>query len=303
MTERITFQMQSGPMLASLNSDLNQLDNTQMQMSSGRQINQPSDNPYGTTLAMQLNGDLTALGSYNDAVNDGTAWANTTAGALNSVQQMVQSARTLIVEGLNGVNNQTSLDSIAAQVTQIVSQVKQTANSEYNGQYIFSGTATGTAPYLTGAGASDTYQGNTGAINRAIGPGTTVQVNAGLGAVLGNGQASNDGLLLNTLENAASDLAAGNQSALGTDLSQLDTNNDALIDLQSNVGATQTRLQLASTRITSFQLADQTQLGNTVNVDMASASINLSTEQAAYSAALQSGAQILQTSLLNFLHT
>jgi flagellar hook-associated protein 3 FlgL len=249
-----------------------------------------------------LSGQIAALNSYTANVNDATAWSSTSSAALQSIQQMVQTARTLVVEGGNGSLNQTNLTSIGDEISQLVADIKQTANTQYDGMYIFSGTATGTAPYLTAAG-QDTFQGNTAAINRAIGPGTTVQVNANLSSVLGNGQAAADGGLLDTLETAAQDLTSGNTANLGNDLTSLDTNMTALEGVQTDVGAMQDRLEMASTRITALQTADQTQLGNTEDVDMARASINLSTEQAAYSAALQSGSQIIQTSLLNFLNT
>ncbi len=302
MTERITAQMQSSNVLANLNNDLSALDTTQEQISTGLSINQPSDNPDGTALALQLSGQIAAMNSYTANVNDGTAWSSTASAALQSIQQMVQTARTLVVEGGNGALNQTNLTSIGDEISQIVSDIKQTANTQYNGMYIFSGTATGTAPYLTAAG-QDTFQGNAAAIIRSIGPGTSLQVNANLNSVLGGGQAAADGGLLDTLETAAQDLTTGNTANLGTDLTALDANMTTLDGVQADVGATQDRLEMASTRITALQTADQTQLGNTEDVDMAQASINLSTEQAAYSAALQSGAQIIQTSLLSFLST
>jgi len=288
--------------LTNLNSDLAALDNTQEQLATGLSINQPSDNPDGTALAMQLSGQIAAMNTYTGNVNDGTAWANTASSALQSVQQMVQTARTLVVEGGNGSLNQNDLTSIGDQIDQLVAEIKQTANTQYNGMYIFSGTATGTAPYPTAPG-QDTFQGNTAAVTRSIGPGTSLQVNANLNSVLGGGQAAADGGLLDTLETAAQDLTAGNTANLGNDLTALDANITTLEGVQADVGATQDRLEMASTRITALQTADQTELGNTEGVDMAQASISLSTEQAGYSAALQSGSQLIQTSLLNFLST
>ena len=48
----------------------------------------------------------------------------------------------------------------AAEVNQLIDAIKQEANASYNGQYIFSGTATSTAPYQSGA--NDAYAGDTG---------------------------------------------------------------------------------------------------------------------------------------------
>ncbi len=300
MTERITPEMQSSVMLANINTDLAAVDHTQSELSTGLQITQPSDNPYATALAMQLSGQVAAMQSYSANIGDGTAWANSASTALQTVQQNAESARTLIVEGANAALNANDRSEISSQISDIVDAIKATANTQYDGMYIFSGTATSTAPYLTGAGASDAFQGNTDAINRTIGPaGTpTLQVNVDLSSVL-NDSASGSGLLT-TLEQAASDLASGS-SNISNDLSDLDTNMGALEGIQATVGATQDRLSSAASRISSFQMIDQTALANTEDVDMASASISYSTEQAAYTAALQTGAQIVQTSLVNFV--
>jgi flagellar hook-associated protein 3 FlgL len=301
MTQRITPQMQSATLLANINNDLTSLDHTQDELSTGLKIMQPSDDPYGSALAIQLKGQLAAMDSYTSNVNDGTAWANTASSALISIQQAVQTARTLIVESNNGIDNSSDLASAADEINELIDSIKQTANTQYNGQYVFSGTATTTQPYLTGTGASDTFQGNTGAINRSIGPGTNLQVNVDLSAVLGNGMASGDGGLLDTLETVAQDLTTNNTANLGNDLASIDTNISSLEGAQAQIGAAQDRLQMAGTRITGLQTTDQTQLSNTEDVDMAQASIDYSTQQAGYSAALQSAAQIIQTSLLDFL--
>lgn len=308
MTDRITPEMQATVMLTNINNALAAVDHSQNELSTGLQILQPSDNPYGTALSMQLSGQIAAMSSYASNVNDGTAWTNTASTALQDVEQQAQSARTLIVEGSNGALSATDRSQVAAQIGDLVDEMKETANTQYDGQFIFSGTATTTAAYQTGAGSSDAFQGNTDPVNRTIGPAGTppLQVNADLSSVLGEGQGANngqgDGLLLDTLETAQADIESGTVSTT-SDLANLDSNISSLEMLQATVGAAQDRLSMAATRITAFQTADQTQLSNTEDVDMASASINYSTEQAAYSASLQTGAQIIQTSLLNFVHS
>ncbi len=305
MTQRITPQMQSGVMLANINNDLAALDNTQNQLSTGMKILQPSDDPAGMALSLQLSGQISALNNYSANVNDGTAWANTASAALQSIQQITQTARTLVVEANDGTMNASDQQTISTEISQLVDQIKDTANTQYDGMYIFSGSQTTTAPYQSATG--DVYNGDSGSVTRTIGPGTTTAVNAQLSSVLGQGQQANggqgDGLLLNTLETIGQDVTGGTSTDLGNDLSSLDSNISSLESLQAQVGSVQDQLSMASSRLMSFQTADQSQLANTEDVDMGSASINFSTEQAAYSAALQSGAQIIQTSLLNFLHS
>ena len=301
MFGRITTQMTASMTLNDLQQSLNRLDTTQQQLSSGKKINQPSDDPYGTSQAMSLNGQLSSLNDYTNNITDGTAWTQQATTSLGNIDSMVQRVRELVVQASNGTYSQSNLNASASEVNQLIDAIKQEANASYNGQYIFSGTSTGTAPYQTGS--TDTYQGGTGSVNRLIGPNTTLSVSTNISTLLGNGQASGDGGLLDTLRTIASDMQSGNSGAIGgADLKNLDSNFGTLTQMEANVGAITNRLTLASTRIQQLQNSDTAALSNVQDADMATVAINFSTEQAAYSAALKAGANIVQSSLLDFLN-
>jgi flagellar hook-associated protein 3 FlgL len=304
MIGRVTQQMTAQNLLTNINSALNQLDTTQQELSTGKKINQPSDNPYGTSLALQLNNQLSNLTGYSNNVTDGTGWAQAGNAALTDITNSVQRIRELVVSASNGPQNQTDLNADAAEVNQLIDQIKQDANSQYNGQYIFSGAATGTAPYQ--AGSSDAYAGDTGQVTRTIAPNTSLAVNVNLSSVLGTGQTvsgqpAGDNKLLNTLRNISDAMTSGNTGALSSSLSQLDTNLGSLTGVTADLGATTDRLQMAGTRIQSLQASDTQSLSDVQDADMAQTEINYSTQQAALTAALQAGAHIVQQTLMDFL--
>lgn len=305
MIGRITNQMIAQSTLNGIESSLDRLDTTQQELSTGKKINQPSDDPSGTALTLQLNNTLANLTSYGNNVTDGTGWTQAQTGALSDMTNAVQRIQTLVSEAANGSENQSDMANAADEVNQLIDEVKQDANTQYNGQYVFSGSATTTQPYQSGA--NDTYGGNTGSVTREIGPNTSLTVSADLSGVLGNGQTvsgqpAGDGQLLNTLRNISDDLQSGNSSALGgTDMTDLSNNLNSLLGLSATVGTTTDRLQMASSRISSLQTSATDTLSNTEDADMAQTEINFSTEQAALSAALQAGASVVQESLMNFL--
>ncbi|MGH2859615.1 MAG: flagellar hook-associated protein FlgL, partial [Solirubrobacteraceae bacterium] len=199
--------MTTAQVLANINDVQDQLANTQQELSTGKSINQPSDNPYGASLAISLHQDMAGLTNYNDNVTDGTAWTSAGTTALQSVQSMLQRVQELVVEASNGAESPSDLAASAAEVNQLTDAIKQAANTQYDGQYIFSGTATSTAPYSTATG--DVYQGNTGQVNREIGPGSQLPVNVDLSSLLGSGQSAADGKLLDTLRSVAADMSGG----------------------------------------------------------------------------------------------
>jgi flagellar hook-associated protein 3 FlgL len=304
MIGRVTQQMTAQNLLTNINSALNQLDNTQQELSTGKKINQPSDNPYGTSLALQLNNQLSNLTGYSNNVTDGTGWAQAGNAALSDITNSVQRIRELVVSAANGPQNQTDLNADAAEVNQLIDQIKQDANTQYNGQYVFSGSATSTAPYQSGS--NDAYAGNNGTVSRQIGPGTSLAINSNLGSVLGSGQTTSgqpagDGLLMNTLRNISDAMQSGDSTSLNADLTSLDSNFNTLTGIAAQTGAVQDRLQMAASRIQTLQTSDTQVLSNTQDADMASTEISFSTQQAALTAALQAGANIVQESLMNFL--
>jgi flagellar hook-associated protein 3 FlgL len=304
MIGRITTQMTAQNLLANINQSMDRLSTTQQELSTGKKINQPSDDPYGTSLSLQLNNELGGLNDYANNVSDGTAWAQAGDASLSDITNAVQRIRELVVQASNGTQTQADMAASSAEVSQLIDQIKQDANTQYNGQYIFAGAATGTQPYQ--AGSNDAYAGDTGQVSRMIAPNTSVAVNANLSGVLGTGQTvagqpAGDGKLLNTLRNVVDDMQSGNSGALSATLSQLDTNLNSLTGLTASVGATTDRLQMASSRIQSLQAADTQVLSNTQDADMAQTEVDFSTEQAALTAALQAGAHIVQQSLMDFL--
>jgi flagellar hook-associated protein 3 FlgL len=301
---RITTQMTTAGVLGNINNVQQQLATTQQQLSTGLRINQPSDDPYGASLAIQLKNDLSNLGNYQSSVTDGTAWASAADTSLTNVMSMLQRAQELTVQASNGDESSTDLSATADEIDQLADAMKQEANAQYNGQYVFSGTATGTAPYSSSTG--DTFQGNTGAITRTIGPSANLQVNVDISGLLGSGTSSADGKLLDTLRTIASDMRSGNASGV-TDLSNNQLGNlqnslNSLEQLQANVGAVQNRLTLAGTRIQGLQNSDTAALSNDEDVNMAQAVTTFSNEQAAFTAALRAGASIVQSSLMEFLN-
>jgi flagellar hook-associated protein 3 FlgL len=303
MIGRITPAMTTAQVLANINSLQDQMDTTEQELSTGLTINQPSDNPYGASLALQLNSSLSSLGNYSNSVADGTAWSTAATSSLTSIQSMVQRVQELVTGAANGTQSAADLQDTGAEVTQLTAAIKQEANTQYNGQYIFSGNATSTAPYSAATG--DAYQGNTGSVTREVGPGSSVQVNVDLSSLLGSGSSANDGKLLNTLDSISNDLNGGTPADVAdlsnNQITNLQTNLNSLEQLQATAGATQDRLSVASTRITSLQNTDTVALSNDEDANIASTYTTYSNEQAAFTAALKAGATIVQSSLMDFL--
>jgi flagellar hook-associated protein 3 FlgL len=290
---RITDSMTSRNVLADIQNVQQKLTTTTDRLSSGKQITQPSDDPFGTSRALLYRGEIAANTQYQTNTNQATAWLNSTDTALSSISSDAARARDLLLEGANGSMSQTDKDAIADELDQLADSIKTAGNTQYAGSYIFSGTATQTQPFTVGG--LDTYAGNTQTINRAIGQSVTMPVN-----VTGDTVVSP---VLAAIRQAAIDLRTGGTPGnLGTtDLNALDAATDNISETQAIVGARQNRLAAASSRLQQLNVAQTQQLSDVEDADMAQTMIDFSTQSAVYQAALKAGANLIQPSLMNFL--
>ena len=304
MSMRITTLMSSNAMLRDLNDGMDRLTRLQDELSSGKRITRPSDDPYGASRAISLRGELGGLDQYQRNVDDGTGWLNTSDTALGQVSNALQRVRELLVQGGSDTAGVAARSAMADEIDQLAESVKQEADVQYGGRYVFSGTATSTQPYQLGG--SDRYQGDAGTIARAIGPQVELPVNVDIHQLLGDGNSAGDGKLLDTLRGISAHLRGGTPADADalrtTDLQSLDASLDTLDGIRADVGARTNRLAFASSRLGGLQTNATQLLSNTEDADMAQTITQYTTQQAAYNAALRAGANIVQSSLLDFLH-
>jgi flagellar hook-associated protein 3 FlgL len=303
MSTRITNQMISRSVLSDLNDVSNRLSKTQEKMSSGKQITRPSDDPYGTSRALTLSGDVAGTQQYQRNIGEAEAWQNITDASLSKINDAVQRARELTIQASTDSAGQDARNAAAQEIDQLIETIKGEANASYAGSYVFSGTKTDVRPYQVGG--PDTYAGDSGTVAREIGPGVSVQVNTLGQSLLGDGQGANDGKLLDTLRTLSQDLRAGTTASGNalrtTDLQAIDTNLTALTQARATVGATTNRLESADSRLAQVEQSTTQLLSNVQDADMAQTLIDYSMQQNVYQAALHAGANIVQQSLLDYL--
>ncbi|HEX8123506.1 MAG TPA: flagellar hook-associated protein FlgL [Solirubrobacteraceae bacterium] len=295
---RVTEGMLGRRLLSDLRASTHRIATAQRQIASGKRIDKPSDDPLATHNALRLRSELAGIAQDMRTIDDTKGWIDTTDSALATVTDTVHRARELALQGANGSIGQTERNKLADEVDQLIETAKSAANSSYGGRYVLAGQDTDDPPYT--AGAVDTYDGDSGAIARQIGPGVSVQINIPGVSVLGNGGADNK--LLSTLRTLSADLRSGNLPGLrGPALTNLDKNLEDVTSARGTIGALSTRLDAAQSRLAQVEESTTALLSENEDTDIAKAMIDLTTQQSVYQAALQSGQSLIQPSLLDFL--
>jgi flagellar hook-associated protein 3 FlgL len=306
MAGRITTSMVQRNILRDLNSISDKLTKTQLKASSNKEITRPSDDPFHAARAMARRSDMEATIQHQRNAEDAVGWQEATEQALGNITESLQRARDLVTQGGSDGADQTSRESIAAELKQVLEGIKQSANATYRGAHVFAGAKTSTAPYVPGA--DDTFHGDRAGLDpaipplvREIGPGVSVAINVVGEEMLGNGDGT-DGKLLSVLRDAIDHLESGDGNALRTDdLRGLDANLETILEIRARNGARSNRLDSAIDRLGQVEDSTRAQLSGVEDADIAKTLIELNSQSAAYQAALRSGASIVQSSLMDFL--
>jgi flagellar hook-associated protein 3 FlgL len=305
---RITTSMVQRNVLSDLNSLQASLARTSAKASSQKEITRPSDDPFMTSQAMGLRSSIGANEQFVRNIQDAQGWMDTTESSLDAITQSIHGAQVLLVQGSTDTADPTSRKAIAAELDQLIQGIKQAANASHGDKYVMSGTATSIAPYKLGD--DDTYLGNQAGLDpsiagvvREIGPSVTMSINSVGSEVLGSGRADpTDGKLLNTLRDISDHLKADDGAALrGGDVTNLQKQLNDVLGVRARNGAQTNRLESANVRLDQISGTLTEQLSNTEDADIAKTMIDFNSQSAAYQAALRSGANIVQASLMDFL--
>jgi flagellar hook-associated protein 3 FlgL len=286
-------------LLAALNDNQQQINDDLEQISSGRSVNQPSDNPAAAA-ALVVNADQTSQANqFLSSISTVSGELQSADSTLNSVTTALQQAISLGVEGANGTLNASDQQALAVQVQGIQSQLVNLANLAYQGNYVFAGTATSTPPYVLDSTSSSgvTYQGNSGVNSITIGNQYTVQTNLP-GSQLFSSSSNN---VFQAIQDLITGLQSSNATAISTAVGEL-TNASNYIDQQRVFyGNTISQLNAQTTYLNS-ETTQLSQQQNTLGAaNMPAVISNLESAQVSRQATLESMSNTLQNNLFNYL--
>ena len=150
---------------------------TQLQLSSGKKIVTPSDNPTAATQILQLQKSIDVSNTYQTNIGYAQASLSTEESVLSNGNDLLQRIRVLAVQAKNAVVTSTDMKSIAQEVQQDLNGLVALANSQDgSGNYLFAGNRTSTTPFSQNGGAFN-YAGDQAQRSLQIGADRQVAIN------------------------------------------------------------------------------------------------------------------------------
>ncbi|HLI17599.1 MAG TPA: flagellar hook-associated protein FlgL [Rhodanobacteraceae bacterium] len=190
---------------------------TQAQLSSGKRILNASDDPVAAAQVLGLQQVEDANQQYQRNIDSAAAQLGLEGNALTQVTSILQSARSLALEGNNATESPSDRAAIATQLQQMFSQLVQTANStDGQGNALFAGNAVLGTPFVQGAGYDVTYAGDDGQRMVAAAPGMQVATGDPGSNVFMNIPAGNGRFVVQAGASNAGSLVVGASSVANT---------------------------------------------------------------------------------------
>jgi flagellar hook-associated protein 3 FlgL len=267
------------------------------QVSSGKRLNRPSDDPLAALKVERFQTQERQNESWSQNIDHADTLLHGADGALTEAMDTLQRVKELAIQGINSSLTQADADELADEVTQLREHLKVLANTRVQNRYLFGGGQIRTAPY------DDNYafQGDTQTQELDIADGLRVAATVAGGSVFGDGTANTVDVFKN-LDDLQTEIRARNENNMQTQFDLLEKSLDQVTKAQTDVGLRIQRADAGRTihdRLAARLPADRAALED---ADLPTAITTLTQADNAYQAALAAGAKFINgTSLLDFL--
>lgn len=160
---RVTSNTLQSVFLASLQAAQQRLATTQEQVTSGKRVNTPSDDPVASARIVQLEASLSRIDQYRANGLLARNQLGLEEQALGSAIDHLQRVRELTVAANNDSMSSGDRMVVAKELRQLRTALLGVANTtDANGQFLFAGYSVNAQAFTTGAGGVVTYNGDQG---------------------------------------------------------------------------------------------------------------------------------------------
>lgn len=302
---RVTSRMLADRALTDLSAQLRKILALQEQLSSGRRVNRPSDDPLGARRAISSQAMISQYEQYIKNITAVRPFLNETETSVMTVMDIVQRVRELALQGRNSTNAQLQREQIAIEVNELLESLLKEANHQTSGRYVFGGTVTLTEPFQAIRNANGeiiavNYMGNDKDIEVEISEGAVVPINRpGNEVFLSTGVDTTD--IFQMIISLRDDLRSGNLSNITQRIRETNYAINQLSIALAQIGTVSRKLEDTEENLRMAINEFHRVVSDSVDADMAEVIVNLNTQMNAYQSALHSASRVLQPSLLDYI--
>lgn len=269
-------------------------------LSSQKRINKLQDDPIGVTRVVKGRHEIKKMKSFIDNINFSKGFLNMTEAGLQGIQNNLQRAREIAVAMGNDSYAQDSRAAVAKEVKEILDEVVNLGNTQYNGHFVFSGFRSRTPAFS----AEGTFLGDDGAIYMEVADGSFRQVNLQGRQVFEASPVEREKghfNLIDALRGLEISLNNNDKSGIYKSIEELQFQLEKVASLQANVGAIWGAIEKAEQRLELQKEQKIEVISKIEDADMYKATSDFKRTEAALQTTLMASNKMLQPSLLNFM--
>ncbi len=173
---RVTNNMMADRVTTNAQLALQRFLEMQTQMSSGKRINTPSDDPLGILRDLNYRTELAKTAQYRKNITQGQSWNQTYDTILADLKDMLSTSKEIAISMSNGTYDDVARGASAKEVKSLFDQMMQLANTKQEDKYIFSGFRTSTQALRASANGVR-YYGDNGQIKFQVDTATDMTIN------------------------------------------------------------------------------------------------------------------------------
>lgn len=173
---RVTNGMIAGLVTFNMQRSLSRFMDLQAQMSSGRRLNKPSDDPLGVMRDLDYRGELALNEQLRGNISQAQNWMQNYDSILSSLTGAMTDIKEITISMANSTYDDVARQATADEVKSIFEQILSLSGTELEGKRMFSGFRTDTEP-LRFAGNGVVYHGDMGRIRFQVDQSTKMDIN------------------------------------------------------------------------------------------------------------------------------
>ena len=272
----------------------------QLQVSTGQRLRSIDEDPASAGRVIAMQAERARIIQFDRNADRAQEVSQASFAGLKALQQVSERAGEIVTLG-GGISSPDALRAYAVEVNQLIEQAVQAGNSRLRDDYLFSGTATDTAPFAvtrdpgTGRVTTVAYVGNSDR--------PTISISEITELPMGSSAATNSGIrdFISGLVDLRDALASLSTSAVASTRPSLEAAENALLSGVSENGAVELRVQ--AIRLQQRARAENLEqlVSRESDADLAETMVRLGQATTAYEASLSSANRILQLSILDYL--
>jgi flagellar hook-associated protein 3 FlgL len=296
---RVTFQSQFRDTSAGIESATQRIIDAQRQVTTGKKLSKPSDDPIGASNAVAERNSIAASEQYMSTAEGVASRLSVVDTVLDDVMEKLTRAQAVAMAGRGSPTTQVQRDAAAEELRGIKQALLDDLNTKFQGTYVFSGANSQTQPYTVGGGGVvGAYAGSTTELAVDIGDGRSVTM-AFDGSDIAQG--SDPQHLFDELDDLITAVSAGNEAGVTSGMQALQRAFTRATGAQSSLGNDMHEIDTQKLRLQQMKQSGNERLSKLEEANMAEAITNMSHAEAAYEAALGAAARATRVSLLDYL--